>query len=177
MQVETRHLSPTEEDLQVLAELLGREDEHYRRLLRLAWRQNSYMKRQDVDRLEANSRDWTRYLAQAHLARAAREKFLNALGRQMGINVQPGNISAFLGGPPSPARDQVRALLARIKRTALKLARQNQLNRSLAEFCLDLVQEESEIFKRCVLDDPSGCYGEDARKADRGPGGVLVRQA
>ncbi len=177
MQHETRQKTPTEGDLLRLAELLEREDEQYRRLLRLAWRQNSYMKRQDVDRLEANSREWSRYLAQANQTRAAREKFMVNLRRKTGIEAPAGHISAFLESGPQATTNRIRRLLMRIKATALKLARQNELNRSLAEFCLDLAREESEIFKRCVLDDPSGCYGENARKADRGPGGVLVRQA
>ena len=55
-----------------LGAVLDLEDSNYRRLLRLAWRQNSYMQRQDVDRLEANAREWARYLPEANEARIAR---------------------------------------------------------------------------------------------------------
>jgi len=177
MKTQTRHFAPLAGELDRLAELLELEHKQYRRLLRLAWRQNSYMKRQDVDRLEANSREWSLYLGQAEQVRGAREKYLVHLKESLGLDVPVGNITAFLihGNPALQFR--IRKCLGGIKLTASKLARQNELNRSLAEFCLDLAREENEIFKRCVLDDPAGCYGDDARKTDRGPGGVLVRQA
>jgi len=52
-------------DCRLLTSLMDTEDLNYRRLLRLAWRQNSYMKRQDVDRLEANAADWAKHLPTA----------------------------------------------------------------------------------------------------------------
>ncbi len=177
MKVEIQNTRPSEGDLARLAELLTHEGGQYRRLLRLARRQNSYMKRQDVDRLEANSREWNRYLPLANQAKSAREKFVIRMNERLGIPFQQDNIIACLKRVEPAAQREIRALLAGIKNTAEQLARQNELNRSLAEFCLELAQEEHEIFKRCVLDDPSGCYGEDARRSDRGPGGVLVRQA
>jgi len=177
MKVEIRQNSPDEADLQRLAELLENEESQYRRLLRLAWRQNSYMKRQDVDRLETNAREWNRYLPLANQARSAREKFLAYMGGNLGLGAGQPEIQDLLVGTRSPIARRIAQLLVVMKGTALRLARQNELNRALAEFCLDLVREESEIFKRCVLDDPSGCYGEDALRADRGPGGVLVKQA
>ncbi|NCQ34572.1 hypothetical protein GW813_05720, partial [bacterium] len=85
MKVEIRQNSPHEADLQRLAELLENEESQYRRLLRLAWRQNSYMKRQDVDRLETNAREWNRYLPLANQARSAREKFLAYMGGNLGL--------------------------------------------------------------------------------------------
>jgi len=177
MKVEIRQNAPNEGDLQRLAELLEIEDGHYRRLLRLAWRQNSYMKRQDVDRLDANAREWNRYLPQANQARAARIRFLARQGWDRGREEGRIELADLPGNGRTPAGRRIGRLLVNMKRTALLLARQNELNRALAEFCLDLVREEGEIFKRFVLDDPSGCYGEDARRADRGPGGVLVKQA
>ncbi len=177
MKVEKQGIGPTTGDLARLAQLLQRESGQYRRLLRLAWRQNSYMKRQDVDRLEANSKEWSRYLPIALKAKTERENFMLSLNTRLGQEARTDNISACLQGVSKFAQRQVLHLLNEIKLTAGKLARQNELNRSLAEFCLDLAQEEHEIFKRFVLDDPAGCYGEDARRSDRGPGGVLVRQA
>lgn len=160
-----------------LARLLGEELAHYRRLLRLAWRQNSYMKRQDVDRLAANAQDWGRWIPAADRARLARERLVASLGERLGVAIPPGRVGDLLDYAGAEHRAVVGGLLRDIRATAGTLARQNALNRQLAEFCLDLAHEEAEIFKRCVLQDPAGCYRGDARQNDRGPGGVIVRQA
>ena len=160
-----------------LAGLLGEELTHYRRLLRLAWRQNSYMRRQDVDRLGANARDWGRWIPAADRARLARERLVAALGDRLGVAIPPGRVGDLLDYAGGDQKAVVAGLLREIRTTAGALARQNALNRQLTEFCLDLAHEEAEIFKRCVLADPAGCYRGDARHTDRGPGGVIVRQA
>lgn len=160
-----------------LADLLGLELTHYRRLLRLAWRQNSYMKRQDVDRLAANAGEWGRWIPAADRARLARERLVADLGRRLGVSIPPGRVGDLLDYAGAASRAEIDRLLGEVRRTAGRLARQNALNRQLAEFCLELAHEEAEIFRRCVLADPSGCYRGDARQNDRGPGGVLVRQA
>ena len=80
----TRKARLLDEDGRLLASLLEVEDHNYRRLLRLAWRQNSYMKRQDVDRLEANTADWQRFLPQANAAREARDRFMKKVLRDLG---------------------------------------------------------------------------------------------
>ena len=160
-----------------LASLLDAETAQYRRLLRLAWRQNSYMKRQDVHRLEANAAEWAHYLPEADRVRIARERLVAALGARAGVVIPPGHVSDLLDYSDPATKKDVATALHRLRRTAGSLARQNELNRRLAEFCLDLAQEESAIFRRCVLEDPSGCYGGDAKTTGRGPGGVLVKQA
>jgi hypothetical protein len=160
-----------------LADLLGAELTHYRRLLRLAWRQNSYMKRQDVDRLAANARDWGRWIPAADRARLTREHLVAALSRRLGVAIPPGRVGDLMDYAGADQRAVVTGLLREIRTTAGTLARQNSLNRQLAEFSVELAHEEAEIFKRCVLQDPSGCYRGDARQNDRGPGGVIVRQA
>jgi hypothetical protein len=57
------------------------------------------------------------------------------------------------------------------------LNRQNEMNRQLADFCLELTREEGAIFKRGVLEDPAGCYEEDAKKSHAPPGTVIIRRA
>lgn len=166
-----------DEDCRLLVSLLEVETHHYKRLLRLAWRQNSYMKRQDVDRLDANARDWARYLPEANESRLAREKYLQQIALETGIHIPPDRIDDLLTHTSSVTREMVTGTLNELKATAVRLARQNELNRELARFCLDLAREEAEIFKKCVLTDPSGCYSGSARSTNRGPGGVLVRQA
>ena len=73
-----------------LTALMNTEDTQYRRLLRLAWRQNSYMKRQDVDRLEANAHEWAHFLPQADQSRIARERCVASLASRVGVTVPPG---------------------------------------------------------------------------------------
>jgi len=165
------------DECRLLTSLLEIEDKNYRRLLRLAWRQNSYMKRQDVDRLDANARDWAQHLPVADQSRIARERHVAQLALKAGINVPPGRVSDLLDYADPMTKREVGAVMHHLRQTAGKLARQNELNRNLAEFCLDLAQEESKIFKRCVLEDPAGCYGGDAKAASRGPSGFLVKQA
>jgi len=165
------------EEGSLLASLLDIEEYQYRRLLRLAWRQNSYMKRQDVDRLATNGREWSRYLPRANEARIARERFLSELSGRLNRPIPPHKVSDLLDYADHGTRMAVKVSMRNLRDTATRLARQNELNRHLAEFCLDLAHEETEIFKRCVLDDPAGCYTGKAKTSDRGPGGVLVRQA
>ncbi len=165
------------EDCRLLASLLEVETVQYRRLLRLAWRQNSYMKRQDVDRLDSNAREWAKYLPMADEARIARERFVQALSERQNLECPPVKIDELLAGTCKSTRSEVREAINTLRAVSVRLERQNELNRQLAEFCLDLAREEAEIFRTTVLTDPSGCYGNNAQSASRGPGGVLVRQA
>lgn len=160
-----------------LAQLLESESRQYRRLLRLAWRQNSYMKRQDVDRLDFNAREWARYLPQADEARITRERYLQEMAGRMGVDARDARVDRLAQGAGSDTRLRLRRAVNDLRAVSVRLARQNELNRQLAEFCLDLAREEAEIFKSAVLSDPSGCYGQNAMAATRGPGGVLVKQA
>ncbi len=153
------------------------EESQYRRLLRLAWRQNSYMKRQDVDRLDANAAQWSQYLPAADRSRIARERLISDMAKAAGLNLPLAQVSDLLSSANTATKTQVTRAMKRLRDTVAQLARQNELNRNLAEFCLDLAQEESKIFKDCVLKDPAGCYGDDAQKTGRGPGGFIVKQA
>ena len=177
MSTPRRSAARIDEDCRLLVSLLEVETLNYKRLLRLAWRQNSYMKRQNVDRLEANAREWSHYLPTANEARIAREKFVQRMAAQVGLSIPPDRIEDLLKTVDPGTGEQVRELLNELKTVAVRLARQNDLNRELARFCLDLAQEEAEIFKKCVLQDPSGCYSGKAQTTSSGPGGVLVRQA
>lgn len=177
METQGRTASLIKEDGQLLASLLEIEDRNYRRLLRLAWRQNSYMRRQDVDRLESNSRDWATYLPRANEARIARERFVGSLGDALGKPIPPNKMVDLLKFTDKGTRNTVVSAIKTLQATTMRLARQNDLNRNLAEYCLDLAGEESRIFQRCVTEDPSGCYDGDAKPNGRGPGGVLQRQA
>ena len=177
METQGRTATLIREDGQLLASLLEIEDRNYRRLLRLAWRQNSYMRRQDVDRLETNAQDWSIYLPRANEARIARERFVSQLGESVGRPIPPNKMIDLLDFAETETRGRVITAIKALQRTTIRLARQNELNRNLAEYCLDLAAEESRIFQRCVIEDPSGTYDGGAKANGRGPGGVLQRQA
>ena len=169
--------SMIDEDCRLLASLLEVETRQYRRLLRLAWRQNSYMKRQDVDRLDFNATEWAKYLPPADEARIARERFVQVLAHQKGVDSSSGTLESLLSDTCQKTQYEVVCSTNDLRAVSVRLARQNELNRQLAEFCLDLAREEAEIFKSSVLNDPTGCYGNNAQTSNRGPGGVLVKQA
>ena len=164
-------------DCRLLVSLLEVETINYRRLIRLAWRQNSYMKRQDVVRLEFNGREWARYLPKANEARLAREQYVQRMARERGLSIPPGSLTDLLDLAACDTKHEIQEAVNDLKTTSVRLARQNALNRELASFCLELAREEAEIFKQSVLKDPAGCYSGRAETTSRGPGGVLVRQA
>ena len=64
-----------------------------------------------------------------------------------------------------------------MRRAAGELARTNEMNRRLANFCLDLVEEEATLLRRCLLEDPAGRYDRGAQPTQNEQGGVLHRQA
>jgi hypothetical protein len=161
----------------LLCDLLGAEVTQYRRLLRLAWRQTSYLRRQDVQRLEINAEQWQKYLPLADTARIKRETYLSELATKFDLKDDRLAPQLLLDRADNEQKRQISVAVQNLLEVANQLNRQNALNRQLADFCLELAHEESEIFKRGVLEDPSGCYEDDARKTKAPPGKVIIRQA
>ena len=160
-----------------LCRLLESEEHAYRRLYRLARRQNRYLRRQDLERLESNAGEWGKYLPCANRARKAREHCVAACSARVGLDPPPRTPVALLDYAALPVKRSVRTRVRGLLDITTRLARQNELNRQLTTYCLDLVHEEAEIFRESVLSDPSGRYDDDARPTTAGPGGVFVRQA
>ncbi|PIE75768.1 hypothetical protein CSA17_05710, partial [bacterium DOLJORAL78_65_58] len=130
-----------------------------------------------VDRLDANAREWARYLPLADEARIARERFVREVVAATGAASGEEGVQKLRDNTDEKARKHLDRTLEELKEVSTRLARQNELNRQLAEFCLDLAREETELFKKAVLSDPTGCYGQNAQATTRGAGGVLVKQA
>ena len=168
-------LSPA--DVGTLCDLLGQEEQEYRRLLRLAWRQSGYLRRQDVPRLEKNAEQWQMYLPQADAARIKREAFIGELagGREL-VDERPAP-QLLLDRADNMQRQTLNKAVGRLLEAVGDLNRQNEMNRQLADFCLELTREEGAIFKRGVLEDPAGCYEDDAKKSQAPPGKVIIRRA
>jgi len=158
------------EEAEEICALLGDEERQYRRLRRLAWRQSAYLKRRDARRLEKNAEEWGKYLPAADAARRRREGRLGELAARWGL--PPQKLSAHrLFDRARPADGvRLRAAVKRLAETVSELYRQNGLNAMLARFSLELAGEEADLFRRSVLEDPAGRYGDDGRRtvADRG---------
>jgi hypothetical protein len=167
----------SDEEAHSLCSVLAAEERAYRRLLRLARRQNRYLRTHALDRLESNAQEWSKYLPLATSARRAREELVAGYAARCGFEAPPPSPASLLDYTGLEVKQAVRGHVRALLEITGRLARQNELNRRLASYCLDLVREETEIFRDGVLTDPSGRYGEDAQRTTAGPGGVLVRQA
>jgi hypothetical protein len=159
-----------------LAEALAAEGDHYRRLLDLARRQGELMTRHEVQELEIVARRMTEGLAAADVARIRRERLAGAAMAAVGAAAS-GSLGAWLQTQPESVRAILDGPVRSVRRTAGELARANEMNRRLANFCLDLVEEEASVLRQCLLDDPAGRYDSGARPATKEQGGVLRRQA
>ncbi len=130
-----------------------------------------------MDRLEANAGEWGVFLPRANEARLARERFVGQMGEAIGRPIPPNKMTDILEFTDAGTRKKVVLAIRRLQDTTLRLARQNELNRNLAEYCLDLAGEETKIFQRCLTEDPDGCYDGEAKPNGRTPGGFVHRQA
>ncbi|MBU0743691.1 flagellar protein FlgN [bacterium] len=159
-----------------LQALLAEEEGAYRRLLRLAVRQNRYLRQQDLVRLEANAAEWRRFLPRAETARASRESYLVGLGERHDIGRSWLSMSRLARNTRGDHGRDLRDGLRVWEETTGELMRQNSLNGMLARFCLGLVDEETAILCRGMTG-RDGCY--DARGGERkgACAGVIIRKA
>jgi hypothetical protein len=162
--------------LRELSDLLEAEADCYVHLLELARQQGQLMRDQDLIGLAENTQNWQQLLPLADSARIRRERQAAALMANHGPAVGPITLTAWLPSLPLLHREDLEPAVRRVRATVRALDRQNELNRRLAEFCCDLVEEEASVFRRAVLTDPSGRYDGAARCTESGPGGVLERQ-
>lgn len=162
--------------LQDLAAVLQEEQGHYETLLDLARRQGVMMTGHDIEQLEENARRMTEGLAAADLVRIRRERLASQVMSADGAAV-PGSLRTWLETQPAAVRAILDEPVQAVRRTAGELARTNEMNRRLANFCLDLVEEEAAVLRRCLLEDPAGRYDSGAQPARNDQGGVLHRQA
>jgi hypothetical protein len=162
--------------VQKLQGVLLEECRHYEELLTLAHDQGCLMTTHDLDGLEENARQMTVGLAAADAVRIRRERLASELMSRSGAAV-PGSLSAWLEGQDPALGAQLTGPVQAVRRAAGELARANEMNRRLASFCLDLVEEEAALLRRCLLEDPAGCYDKGAHPTSNERSGVLVRQA
>ena len=164
-------------DVRRISELFEAEVVAYRRLLRLAVRQNRYMRRHDVARLEANAAEWRRYLPEAGLAKRRRESFLASLALGRGLPPESVTMSRLAELACPDERRNLGAAVAGWQNACADLHRQNSMNGLLARFCIDLIQDETTLFRDGVTGHPAGCYGGDGAPALAANPGVIERKA
>ncbi len=162
--------------LRELSDLLDAEADCYAHLLDLARQQGRLMRDQDLAGLAENTQSWQHSLPLADGARIRRERLAAELMTRGDQPAEAATLTAWLPKLPPLHREGIEPAVRRVRATVRALDRQNELNRRLAEFCLDLVEEEAAVFRRAVLTDPSGRYDGAARCTQSGPGGVLERQ-
>jgi len=162
--------------LRELTDLLDAEADCYAHLLGLAREQSQLMRDQDLAGLAENTHNWQQSLPLADGARIRRERLAAELMTRSDQVGGAATLSAWLPKLPPLHREGLEPAVMRVRATVQALDRQNELNRRLAEFCLDLVAEEAAVFRRAVLTDPSGRYDGAARCTQSAPGGVLERQ-
>ena len=120
------------------------------RLVRLARRQNRYLRRRDAARLLANAAEWERYLDELARRRPNRER---------------QNDEA-----PDPRREGER------RRLLAELQRWNGHNARLARLGMELVQAEA-VLLHPGLEVPDGTYARDGSRSDGIRGGTVRREA
>ena len=162
--------------LDALVSALADEQRCYADLLDLARQQGKLMTTHDLDALDENSRRMSAGLAAAEEARIGRERLAATVMAAAGAT-GPQTLSQWLTTQPRPVRERLVGPVQSVRRAAGELARANEANRRLANFCLDLVEEEATLLRRCLLEDPAGRYDRGARPTTNGQGGVLRRQA
>ncbi len=165
------------DDLTTLCGLLEDETQAYRRLWRLAVRQNHYMRNQDTARLASNTKDWERALPEVQSIRHNREQLQRSLAERRGWPRDVETLEDWAQRNGHPEAERLLLLRDEWKTAAEELARQNALNGNLARFCLDLVMDEAEVFRRGIQEGDGGSYDENGKRADAGTGGVVTHRA
>jgi len=165
------------DDLNRLCALLEEETKAYKRLRRLAVRQNHFMRTQDTERLESNTREWECVLPEVKALRDERERLQRSLVERHGWPRDVETLEQWAERNGHPEVERLVELRDEWREAAEDLARQNELNGNLAKFCLDLVADEAEVFRRGVQDVDGGSYDENGKKSDSGTGGVVTHRA
>ena len=172
----TASVATIQDLVQDLQQVLAEEQRHYAQLLELAHEQGQLMTSHDVDGLETNARRLSEGLSAADAVRIRRERLAEDLMLRAGARV-PGSLSAWLADQDAALRTFLLEPVQAVRRTAGELARTNERNRRLANFFLDLVEEEAAVLRRCLLEDPAGRYDRGAQPTCNEQGGTIRRQA
>ncbi len=114
-------------------------------------------------------------LAEVDTVRRQRETLASQLMATSGREAM--RLSSWLEDQPTALRERLSARVAAVRLAGQRLLQQNEKNRRLASFCLDLVEEEAMVLRRSLLQDPAGCYDRGAQPAHEGSGRMLQKKA
>lgn len=164
-----------EQHVTALETALGREGQHYEALLALATEQGRLMTGTDLEAVGTSASALADGLAVGDALRQERERLTARLTGTEGD--QPVRLSVWLSSQPDTVRRRLEGPVVRVREVGQKLLRQNEKNRRLASFCLDLVEEEARILRRCFTENAAGCYDGSARTATDDHGCMLHKKA
>lgn len=165
----------TTEQISKLEGLLSVETIEYCRLLRIAIKQNSYLRRRDVKRIEHNAHEWSKYLPLAEKAKTARESMLKdelGFSQKHLNNIKITDLKKLAGSLPDSFCDA----WDKWKRSIVDLERQNNLNGVLAHFCLELVSDELGAIREDCSDEQN-CYDTQGEIPGGRINSVITRRA
>ncbi|MCP4800724.1 MAG: hypothetical protein GY893_12325 [bacterium] len=165
----------TADQISKLEGLLSAETFEYCRLHRIAIKQNSYLRRRDVKRIEHNAQEWAKYLPLAENAKMGRESMLrDEIGfsekHLNSINIDDlKKLAGSLPGSFCETWDKWKSSIA-------DLERQNSLNGVLAHFCLELVSDELGAIREDCSDEQD-CYDTQGEIPGGRINSVITRRA
>jgi len=164
-----------DQQVTALANALRREYLHYEQLVTMAAEQGRLMTGTDLEAVGNSASAMADGLAVGDSLRHVRENL--ALEIMALDPMQPTRLSLWLQAQPDVIRERLAGPLARVREAGQKLLVQNEKNRRLASFCLDLVEEEAKVLRRSLTEDPAGCYDRGANHATDGTGCMLHKKA
>jgi len=162
--------------INALEAALAEEGQRYTALLDLASAQSRHMTGADLDAIAGNAAAMATGLAQADALRQRREQLARDLMTASG-HEPTGRLSAWLEDQSPELRERLGRQVAAVRRAGELLLGQNEKNRRLASFCLDLVEEEAQVLRRALLHDSTGCYDRGAQPTHEGGGRMLQKKA
>lgn len=166
----------TAEELERLCDLLENETQFYRKLWRLAVHQNTLMREQKTEELEQNTHEWEQTLPEVERLRRDRELLQREMAHQHGWPREVETLEEWASRNGHPEAERLVSIREEWRKVASELQRQNTLNGELARFCLDLVSDEAEMFRRAVQEDQGGSYDGNGQRQG-GAGGVVTHRA
>ncbi len=169
-------VTPSTAEAARIREMLEEETTALRRLVRLARRQNRYLRRQDAPRLLANAEDWQRSLPLVERAVARRTRLLEELAARWGVAPERLSLRDLSRRVAAADGGSLLAALTAWERAARELARLTGHNAVLSRQGLELVEQEALILHQ-GLRTGDGCYRQDGRRNHGIEGGALSRQA
>jgi hypothetical protein len=173
---ETRQASiDLDAHVEAVERILADECKQYEELLAVAQEQGRVMTGSDLEAIAASAQEMAQGLERADLVRREREQLVHAMLQADGHVGK--RLSTWLRSQPAARRERLAGPVARVRLSSQRLLQANERNRRLASFCLDLVEEEANVLRDALVQDPAGRYDDGAQPAHAGSGRMVQKQA